>query len=163
MRFSDLKGRKVVSVNNAETEGQVEDAFLDLNAQTVAGLKVNMSGLFSGHTDLPWDAIQSIGQSAVTIEDPSALEQPNEAHGLDNLPTATEIDGDKVLDNSGNHVGTVGDLEFDAASGQIIGYILSEGLLNQLQGQTRMVPASSVTSVGQKMIVVSTGAVQQIN
>jgi uncharacterized protein YrrD len=155
MRFKDFKGRSVVTLDNAETAGQVSDLLLDLANQRVLGFRINMSGMFSGHKNLALSDIRSIGQDAVTVANAEVLKDDKDSTNIAKLPDVGDVAGSKVMGDAGNQVGTVSDIDFDTNSGQISGYVLSEGFLTRLQGIIHLVPAADVKSIGSKMIVVS--------
>lgn len=155
MRFKDFKGRPVVTLDNAETVGQVSELLLDFTKEQVRGLRVNMNGLFSGHRDLAWGDIRAIGQDAVTVANGDALKEDSALPDIANLPDVGDVTGSSVMGEAGNQIGTVSDVEFDTSSGAITGYVLSEGFLSRLQGIVHIVPASDVQSISKNMLVVS--------
>ena len=68
MRFSEAKGRKVVSTATAETVGRVDGFVVDPRSRTVLALKVKKAA--SGDV-LPWRQVESFGTDAVTVVSPT--------------------------------------------------------------------------------------------
>ncbi len=72
MRASDLKGRAVVTLSDATKVGQVEDVLFDPAYRRVLGFRVK-NGLFGRTEALPREAVQSVGEDALTVAGPSAV------------------------------------------------------------------------------------------
>lgn len=67
---------------------------------------------------------------------------------------AGHIIGSRVLTEHGHEVGTIADLEIDFKAGVITAYVLSGGVLDRLRHDAHTVPASAVTSIGDRLVVV---------
>lgn len=123
MLFSAAVGRQVVGADAADTVGQVGGFVVDPVGRRVRAVQVKKSG--SG-TTLPWWSISSFGDDAVIVCGADAIGEPDEASvaltGKDH-----DLVGKRVLTSAGNELGTVGDVDFDPASGVITSLILDTG------------------------------------
>lgn len=125
MKFSELKGRAVVNVEDAKKVGEVENLFLDPASRQVISLKVKTGGLFSTALILPVSRIMNIGPDAVTIRaDVAGADQTNDAQASVEV---TAILGNKVVTDAGALVGEVHDVLLDPVSAAITGYDVREG------------------------------------
>jgi sporulation protein YlmC with PRC-barrel domain len=116
MRWSDAKGRKVVSTSDAATVGKVSDVVVDAaSGRVVAVLLKKTSG--DGDT-LLWPDIASFGVDAVTVEGEQAVSVAGEP-----VTTLRHKDravlGKRVLTTDGDELGKVKDLDFDAETGRL--------------------------------------------
>lgn len=140
MRFSAAVGRKVVGADAADTVGQVAGFVVDPVGRRV--LSVHVKSSESG-TTLPWSSISTFGDDAVIVRGADAIGDPDEASealtGKDH-----DVIGKRVLTSAGNELGTVGDVDFDPASGAITSLLLDSG----------DVPGTRLVGVGSYAVVV---------
>ena len=155
MKFGELKGRPIVSVGDATRLGSVDDLLLDLPHQRVVGLRVRLEGLFAGHRELPIEDIRSVGQDAVTIEGPDMLVDEKASPALEGSADLSAVRGSRIMTDTGTEIGTVADVEVELNGGSITGYVLAVSFAERLQHRERIVPASTVRSIGESIIVVA--------
>ena len=155
MKLSELKGRPVVSVEQAHKLGEVDNLVVDLATKSILGLIVRTGGFIGSRQAVLLREVKSIGQDAVTVQDASKLNGQDKFSELKGKPTADALLGAKVMTESGTQVGSVTDLTLDITDAQITEYILGEGLFDRLRGQEHFIPASSVRSLGVHLVVVA--------
>lgn len=160
MRFSDVKGRQVVTLDGADKVGYIDNAYISENGANIVGFEVGMRGLLAGQRVFTWDHLSSIGADAVTIPDKEALHELNRSTLTTALSTGDVI-GAKVMAERGDDLGKVGDIDFDGASGAITAYILSPSLMERVEGHRESFAPSGIQSMSAKMVVVADGAVQR--
>ena len=66
MKLSELKGRAVVHIDNAEKIGELADLLVDPDSRRVVGISVR-HGLFGESRTVPAAQVKSIGADAVTV------------------------------------------------------------------------------------------------
>lgn len=123
MLFSEGRGRKVVSTENADQVGQVDGYVIDFAARRVAALLLSKT---DGKAKLlPWQALTAFGTDAVTV--------PNGGVLVESEPVLEELAhkqhavlGKRILDTSGLQIGTVRDVDIDSATGQIAEIVTDE-------------------------------------
>ena len=163
IKASELKGRAVVSLTQAEKIGTVTSVILDPAASRVAGLTVR-TGILGGAKLLRSSDIRSLGIDAVTIHDSSLLhDDTSEVPELKDLPTLDDMIEMKVISESGQLLGTLGNVEIDADQYQITRYELSGTLWDQLKHSNRTFAAVPGLRFGKQLLVVpdSIGAALQ--
>ncbi|MGI9004302.1 MAG: PRC-barrel domain-containing protein [Pseudonocardia sp.] len=123
MRFSEAKGRKVVSTSTADAVGKVDEFVVDPKAQAVLALVLAKTD--SGHT-LRWVDIAAFGTDAVTVTGADKITEADE-----DVAALTGKDhrllGKRVLSTAGDELGKVSDVEFDGESGAVTSLVLDEG------------------------------------
>lgn len=155
MKLSQLKGMPVVSVQGADKLGTVDEVLFERQAEQITALRVNMTGLFAGHRFIAWKNVKSVGDSAVTVADSSALQQEDELPAKGQNPSLRSVVGTKVITENGSEAGSVTDVDLDSASGSVTGYVLSTSLLDKIQNKQHLIPVSWVLTIGDNLIVVS--------
>src|SRR6059058_5439314 len=88
MKFSELKGRAVVSLDSATKLGEVEDLLLDTDSRETIGVKVK-TGLFGGTLVVPIAQVKSVGPDAVTVTGP--VGEHGEPTETDTPPQAARV------------------------------------------------------------------------
>lgn len=123
MRFSEAKGRKVVSTSTAATVGKVHSYVVDGPANAVIALRLKKT---ENGDSLVWSKITAFGADAVTVDDAKLITEPDEK--VSRLSDRHHrILGKLVLTVDGDSPGKVEDVEFDPSNGQITGLILDDG------------------------------------
>jgi uncharacterized protein YrrD len=160
MKFSELKGRQVILLDNADKVGYIANAYLSEDGASVTGFEVAMRGLLAGHRVFTWNDLSSIGSDAVTIPRADALHDEKTSPLAQGLSTESII-GAKVMSERGDDLGSAGDLDFDPGSGKINEYFMAPSIMDRIEGHRNTFLPSSIKSMSTKMLVVADGAVQQ--
>lgn len=144
MRFSEAHGRKVMSTATAETVGKVDGFLVDPVTRSVAGLRLKKT---PGDRDtVAWADLTAFGVDAVTVTDVDRFQVPEgrlaELQGKEQL-----LLGKRLLEESGDELGEVEDVEFDAAT----------GALTVLRTKTEEIDAARLRGIGSYAVVVTRG------
>lgn len=154
IKASELKGRAVVSLSQAEKIGSVVSVILDPAASRVAGLTVR-TGILGGPKLLRASDIRSLGIDAVTIHDSSLLhDDSGEVPELKDLPTLDDMIEMKIISESGQLLGALGNVEIDPDQYQITRYELSGTLWDQLTHSNRTFDAAPGLRFGKQLLIV---------
>jgi sporulation protein YlmC with PRC-barrel domain len=139
MRLTELTGRPVLDLATATTIGKVADFVIDPAARLVVGFQLD--GVKGPRHWLSWDAMNSLGPDALTIDRDDVLgEPPQHARGL----RATKVLGGRVLTDSGRDLGNLVDLDVDPETGHLTAL--------EIAGTT--MPADALIGVGSYATVV---------
>ena len=117
-RLSQIKGQRVLTVDDAQQIGSVRRLILDRDRGAVVG--AHLEGSLGSTTLLPWDKVKSIGPDALMIDSVSELEEPNR-EVRDRIEAGHyDLDGKTVYSDQGDSLGTLDDIEFDEQSGRVM-------------------------------------------
>ncbi len=115
MRFSDAKGRKIVSISSAETVGKLDDFVVDPRRRAVVALEVKKT---DGGDTLMWSEIAAFGADAITVTGADMIDdQTPEVAAL--AGKDHRIVGKRLLSAAGDELGGIDDVEFDPETGQL--------------------------------------------
>ncbi|MGI9149592.1 MAG: PRC-barrel domain-containing protein [Chloroflexota bacterium] len=160
MQASELKGRAVVAVSNAEKIGQVVDVLFDAAFRQVLGFRVKKGGLLGKTEAVPRDSVNAIGADALTVATPDVINDQDRFAELAGAATLTQVEGTKVVTEGGELLGTIAHLEIDDDARKVRSYTLSASLLNRVMRQEdESVKADEVTRLGEGGIMVVADAV----
>ena len=149
MKFSELKGRALINVEDAVKIGEVENLLLEPTSRRVLGWKVKTAGLFSAPLIVNVSQIINIGPDAVTIKvDPA---QSDKAKSEQETVDLTAILGNKVVTDAGVLVGEVRDVLLDPVSGSVTGYEVNTG---GLFSKSVEIAATDDVRYGEKLITI---------
>lgn len=118
MRFSECRHRPVLDTGSAAEIGRVDGFVVDAAMHRIHALRV---GKYKGGSILRWDDVQGFGPDAVTIRSQETVGQPGDA-----LDESGDLVGKRVLSDAGFDLGTIDDVEFDPANGDLHRLILGE-------------------------------------
>jgi len=163
LKASELKGRAVVSLAQAEKIGTVDSVIFDPATSRVLGLKVK-TGLLGGAKWLRASDIRSIGADAVTINDRSLLhDRADEVPEIQEMPTLDDLVDMKVVSHGGVLLGTLGDIEMDAEQYQIIRYQMSGSFWDQLTHAQKTFGAAAGLRFGKDLLIVPDEVAAELN
>jgi uncharacterized protein YrrD len=124
MRFTEIHGRKVVSLADAETLGRVDRYVIDPGKQAVVALR--LSKVKGDACFLSWADLHAFGADAVTVDDASRLRPAADEAEERAASKELQVIGKLVLGTSGTVLGKGEDVEMDGESGAIVAVDLGE-------------------------------------
>jgi sporulation protein YlmC with PRC-barrel domain len=112
MLFTQTLGLPVITADEAEPLGRVEALTIDAGSRSIACLRLSEGPKHA--TTVAWSAIEAVGRDAVIVRSRTAA-------GLrqSDAPAHREALGHRILTEHGTEHGTVKDIAFDGATGQI--------------------------------------------
>jgi sporulation protein YlmC with PRC-barrel domain len=128
LRATELAGRAVIDIDNAEKVGHIDKLILDPEGRRIAGFVVARAGSgFPGmkdHVLIPASAVKAIGPDAVTIRQSAVV--GSDVGRLETLPRGSDVISRKVVSEDGRFLGKISDVLIDRTDGGIVGYLLTE-------------------------------------
>lgn len=118
VRFSQLRGQRVLARENAQLVGSVRRLLLDQPTVSVSGAQ--LEGVVGDATILPWSSVAAVGPDALMIEAPDVLQSPTSEIEEDIRRGTFDLEGKQVLSELGDSLGHVEDVEFDERSGRLL-------------------------------------------
>ena len=169
MKFSELKGRTVVNLEDAKKIGIVQDLMIEPGSRRIVSLKVK-TGRFRAAKLVPATDVKNVGADAVTISvNASPMNIPADAASSSRfgsgqqsasfrsseiaqpLVKLTSILGNKVVTDAGTFVGELHDILVDWVDLTITGYeVRGDGLFAKAQEFA----ATPEVSYGDRMITI---------
>ncbi len=153
----EFKNLAVVSVQQAENLGAVDDLQFDVTAHRVNALLLR-GGMFREGQMVPWSAVRSVGRDAIMVEGSNAA---TARAGGDSLMAFDALRNTQVVGDNGELAGTVVDADIDPDTGNVLAYIVAApeggGLFHQAP-RFRVEP-SAVKAIGPKLITINAAAV----
>jgi uncharacterized protein YrrD len=153
MRASELKGRAVISLADAQKVGEIDNVLVDCSQNRVVGLRVK-HGLFSSAQVLRAADVHSVGPDAITIANRELLVDRETAADLHPLPDLNDLSGINVVSESGTLMGSLDDVDVDVQTLAVLAYYLGGSLWEHLTQATKRFPASPGLRFGGKLLII---------
>lgn len=162
LRSRKLLSMPVVSLADGQGLGRVRALVVDPKGLAVVGLILDSGGLFKELQVVPFKAVKSVGEHAVTVEEAgvvSRLSQMPELIPLVRRPVS--LVGARVISEDGKFLGTAEEYWFDG-EGRIRHFTVGASPWQALTRGKGELPIGAVRAVGQNSIVVRAGAEEEI-
>ncbi|MCL5676840.1 MAG: PRC-barrel domain-containing protein [Firmicutes bacterium] len=138
----DIVGRSVVQADTGKVLGRVHEVLLDGQGSQVVALQIAPTSWFSAARAVPWEQVQSLGPDQV-LASGEPVELPALGREARNLGQLAERSSYAVAEEA-----TLDDVVFEPDSGQVLGYRLSGGFLQDLLDGRSFLPAGQVDLSG---------------
>jgi len=150
-RGKSIVGLRVISEADGSEMGSVRDLVFDHQAGAVLALVLSEKGLFGlvKTQVVPWDQVLSVGEDAVMVQSAaSKIAAPDVPHIKAVMERQATFAGTHVLSADGQDLGVLSDLQLDEATGRVLGYEVSGGLVSDALSGKRFLPASPDMKLG---------------
>lgn len=153
LRYSEILGRPMLDRQTVEELGQMDTVMVDAQAQAVIGLVCKSGLLGNTKTAYAWGQIEAIGNDSILVR--------AEGEGMAASPdTAVVPIGVEMLTDSGNKIGEITDLLFNADSGSVVGYLYSPSGWKGLMEGTYTLNPVAISSLGDRRMIILEQAVK---
>ncbi len=120
-KSQEIIGLPVFSIIDGIKLGQVKDLVINPEEGKVDFILVSNGSWYTGGKVLPYQAVMSVGEDAVTTESETQLNSINEnADAFSLLQRNIAVKGNRVLTNQGNFIGVISEYEIDEKSGKLM-------------------------------------------
>jgi uncharacterized protein YrrD len=150
-KAKELVGKSIVNQATGENLATVRDLIFDSDARHVAALLVDSGGWFRDARVVCWDTIANIGDVIMVQGDSPVVTASSAPQLSDELKQDVRISGMTIVSDSGERIGTVGDLFIDD-KGEVVGYEVKQGFMSDLSGR-KFLFADHVQTVGRDAII----------
>lgn len=155
MWMQEFKDKPVIGIAEGAKVGSVHDLLLDSSGLQVAGFLVGGGGLLGGKRQaVTYDAVRGIGPDAVMVEGRDAVREIGDEGPLGEAQRQGDLH-QEVMTESGVHLGTVDDLEFDPKTGAVTALLLDpKGNWTTDDGSGFIVERNDIVNLTPKMAIV---------
>jgi uncharacterized protein YrrD len=156
IKASDVIGLKVLTITQGENIQDVNDIVYDPKENRVLALLVDNKGWFKDAKVILFEDINSIGKDNVMVEDASVLQSAGDVE--ENIAEIARsnnyLAGTKIVTVDGNELGSVTDIYFDSNTGEVDEFVVSQGVVKDVQSGRKRVKISDIITVGKDATIV---------
>ena len=155
MDIKSLKGIAVVSIEQGEKVGVVDNALFDLEKRNVIAFKLIKPGFRrAGGIVITMDDVESIGKDAVMIRDKEMIRELKHERELQDRPDIGAFTALRVVSQDGTYVGNVATVQIDTKSGHITELEITGGSIIDRIRRNKVIPAQDIISIGSDVVIV---------
>ncbi|MEG1822325.1 MAG: PRC-barrel domain-containing protein [Clostridiales bacterium] len=159
LRSKNILGLPVFAISQGEKLGQVKDYVFHPEKKAIIALLISPTKRFGEEKILPFSNIKSLGQEAITLENPGMLEKKGANPEIATyLKKMANIIGVKVITVNGFCLGKATDFFIDAISGKITSIALGNGLVDQLLKGNNFLSSDMIDVFGNDVILANENA-----
>lgn len=126
--FNAATGRPVVGSDDAETVGKVKGFIVNPAGNRIDA--VHVAGRGNRAEIVAWSSIRTFGNDAVMAESSQALDSVSDDRETAAVKGDISLRGARVLSTTGFEAGTVDDVRFDPASGELTEIVTDQGSID---------------------------------
>lgn len=154
MNAKDLLGLAVITLSNAHKVGAVDEVLFDPEYRQVLAFRVKQGGLMRHEEAVPRGEVTAIGDDAITISAPSAVNHLDRYPALADARTLNDLTHTKVVTEGGSMLGTVAEVRLDAQARIVERYVLDTSLLERLRREEHAILPDQIVRLGQENIMI---------
>ncbi len=148
-------GKDILSLEDGVKLDKVRDVVVDPDGRRVIALVVTEGGFLSSSKVVLTDEVSSFGKDAVVVRSSASVISVTDHTELRNLVEHGEkILGKKVFTTAGDDQGSIADIYFDEATGAVVGYEVSGGLIGDASKGTSYLATDEITTMGEDVVYV---------
>jgi uncharacterized protein YrrD len=161
-KAGEVIGKSLVVRDGGRAVGKVKDVVVDESGKRVLGFVVS-EGLLKSTKVALYASVQSIGPDSVVVATEEGVVKAAQAPEINTvLEKNLKIRGVKVQTTTGKDLGVINDMEFEEATGTVVGYELSGGLFSNVFGGRSYLPAPASIELGKDLAFVGPEAEETI-
>lgn len=157
-------GTDVLSYIDGKKVHSVKDLIIGGDNKTIVALLVSEGGLFGTAEIVPMENVVSFGKDATMIS------ESNAAIPADSYPAVAAIlerkdklIGKKVFTEGGDEQGSISDVYFEENTGEIYGFEVSGGLVENVQKGTSYLSLEDIVNIGEDVVLIKSEAVYDLD
>lgn len=155
-KISSITGMPIYTLDRGKCIGSVKDIVYDGEHSRLVALTVEEPGIISPERRvLPFDQVRSIGRDAVMVENEGVMKAEKDVPELASVVAHKGTVTDKrVITESGNILGSIGDILIDTATGEAVSYEVTGGIAKDIGRGRTYVGAPKVVVIGRDAVIV---------
>lgn len=133
-----IKGRKltglpIIALDMGSELGEVKELIYEPREHRILAVLLEEGGWIKGAKIINWQDLRHIGEDAVTVKGSEAVQDSNSQKELQELcRNRVSLKGFKLLTEKGEEIGIIEDILLNPSTGEIVGYELSRGIVQDL-------------------------------
>ncbi len=161
-KYSEVLNLPVICADDGMKAGVVKDILFSLQDKEVKAFLLDHSGLSTDKRVVLPDELLSLGGDAVTIKSSKCVSKIDRTTYSSSFPDEGRLIGIKVFSKDGEELGIVKDVIFDIRSRKIEGFVISDGILQDILEGRKLLPLFGKVEFGEELVVVDSEAVDEI-
>ena len=156
LKTSDIIGFPIVCTDQKKFIGEVKDVILNLKSCNVAGFIIDYGSIIHHTRIIPFNNIYEIARNRVIVKFRKNIQQMRNFNFNEKLIKKNEkILGVEVVEDEGKLLGFVQDVIFEEKSGNILGFILTNGVVDDIFNGVEILPLDGSIEFDKNKFIIS--------
>lgn len=152
---SELIGLPVLSKKTGSKIGTTKEIIYSRKKYRVLGFLIKEGKIFNEAKIIQFHNIYSIGRDAIIVKSEAVVEKSSSLPGIHELVNNGKFAEEEVITESGEIIGHVKDILIDSNKGKVIGFILTDGIFQDLKEGRNVLLYSREIFFGESSIIIS--------
>ncbi|WIV11193.1 PRC-barrel domain-containing protein [Proteiniborus sp. MB09-C3] len=157
-KVSEIIGLPVICKKSGSKIATVKEVIYSKKKYRIVGFLVSEGNIFREAKIIQFNNIDSIGEEALIIKNENMIEKSSLLPEINQLINEKKIIEEEILTEDGESLGHVKDTLIDDKNGKIIGFILTDGLIQDIKEGRNVLPYTTEAVFGENSIIISNEA-----
>lgn len=153
-KLRGLLGLPVLEIEGGIQIGEVQEVVVSIERAAFIGLVIGGSSWFNQARGILFADLHGIGRDAVTVRSAEAVADFTAVLAAGDAVKLLALCDKPVYSETGDFLGRVVDLAFDAVTGEVRFYELSDGLITDLMSGRRLMPLPVAQVLNEDRLIV---------
>jgi uncharacterized protein YrrD len=160
----NIVGLPIIDLSTGDEIGTVKECVFDKTENCLLGLISGSRGCPKDEQAVRFGDLKSIGEDVVVVDSGSRLLPADQAEFLnEDLSTRNvSVLGKRVISDKGRQIGTIRDVILDAETGSIVGWEVSEGIIQDILSGRNVIPHDSFVTIGEESVIIPEDAAEAL-
>ncbi|MBS4540047.1 PRC-barrel domain-containing protein [Clostridium sp. D2Q-11] len=145
----------IIDNQTGDKLGTVKDFIFSRQKLRIVAILVSEGGLFKEEKIIRYKNISSIGKDFITVEKKNIVEKLKDFPEIEKESESdNDIIGLPVLIEDGENIGYIDDIVFEEKNGTVMGFLLTDGIIQDILDGRNMLPFLEVMSITKKALII---------
>ncbi len=153
---SEFIGCSVINKNNGNKICNIKDIIYSKNKFKIIAFLNNEGGFLREKKIIRFKNIEYIGKDAIMVKNEKFVEKASSLPEIDKLiEESISMKGKEVISEDGESLGFIKDILIDEKKGKILGFVLTEGVIQDLVEGRNVIPLIKGMKFGEDNLLIS--------
>lgn len=151
---SELLGLPIICINDGDKVAEVKEVIYSKNRLRILGFIVKEGNFFREPEIIKFKNVDSIGKDALMIKNIKVIESATTIPEInEQITNKSRLIGEEVISDDGESLGFIQDVIIDEEKGRIFGFVLTEGLIQDIVDGRNILPYINGIKFGKDSVI----------
>lgn len=153
-RLQDMLGLPLLETETGTQLGQVKDVVVCVEEAKINGITIDKNKNQAFETGIAFSDLLSVGRDAIMVRNELVLHQCAAIFEITSMYYIKDLFKKEIVTEDGLRLGILADIFFDANTGEMKWYQVSDSLVSDLLYGRRVMPLPKIQIVGKDTVIV---------
>ncbi|AFS78344.1 PRC-barrel domain-containing protein [Gottschalkia acidurici 9a] len=160
IKESEIVGTPIIN-KNGDKVASIKEILYSKSRKKVNAFLISENGLFKRPQIVKFIDISELGKDAIFIENERTLKRHHSK--IEDHFNYKEAIGKEVITDQGESLGFINDILIDKNEGAVVGFILTDGIIEDISTGRKVLPYDKDIVFGEDTIIISTSLNERFN